>query len=85
MTPYPNVIVFGQTLEQILELGMQNFLHTNNIDVTGLDVISNSIFSNAPTIACFFISVILQSDVESSPTQLCRFLLLNRKGHQRYK
>ena len=32
VAPYPNIVVFGHTGKQVLELSMQNFLHTDDID-----------------------------------------------------
>ena len=78
-SPHPNIIIFGQTLKQVLELTMQNLLHTNDVDVLFLNVISNSVLANTPAKAGLLVAIVLQTNVESSPTKLCCLLLFGRK------
>ena len=70
VTPYPNIVVFRQTGKQVLELNMENLLHTHDFDVIPLDVIGNSVLSNAPSKAGSLVTIVLQTDVEGAPSYL---------------
>ena len=59
VTPHPNIVVFRQTGKQVLELNMEN-----------LNVIGNSVLSNAPSKAGSLVAIVLQTDVEGAPSYL---------------
>ena len=79
--PYSNVVVLGHEGKQILELSVQNFLHSHDIDVVPLNVVGHSVLSNIPTIAGLIVAIVLQANVERAPTKFSRLLLLGRKTH----
>jgi hypothetical protein len=47
---------------------MENFLKTNNVNVVPGDIVSHAVSSDAPSVAGLFIAIVLQADIESTPT-----------------
>lgn len=70
VTPYPNIVVFRQTGKQVLELNMENLLHTHDFDVILFNIIGNSVLSNAPSKAGSLVAIVLETDVEGAPSYL---------------
>ena len=68
ITSHTDTIVFGQACAKILKLAMQDFLHTDNIQLMVLNKLAHTVFPILPIVQTVLRIVV--TDIESSPTNV---------------